>query len=322
MTEQWQPAASIGNLKRRAQLINNIRSFFAERGVMEVETPSISRYPTLDLHLESFGVNIDSDLPPRYLITSPEYHMKRLIAAGSGSIYQICKSFRCDEVGAHHNPEFTILEWYRVGWNHLQLMEEIEGLMMQIMGTGKATRTSYREIFRSLLQLDPLEFEHKEFKTLCQKLGAKPPQDLLSESASKDECLNYLMGSYIEPQLGRDNPVFVCDFPASQASLSRIHKTDPRLSTRFEVYYKGIELGNGFYELTDAGVQEKRFRETNTLREQMGKARLHPDRSFLAALEQGMPDCAGVAMGLDRMLMLAMGQDKIERVMSFTWNGS
>lgn len=322
MTENWRPGATIENLKKRAQLVNDVRSFFAERGVIEVETPSVSRYPTLDLHLESFRVVFGSNPPARYLITSPEYHMKRLITAGSGSIYQICKAFRCDESGSRHNPEFTILEWYRVNRDHLQLMDEIEELMCLLIGTGKAARISYREVFQSLLQLDPLEFDPGEVLEICRLRGVTPPLDLRQEEVSEEEYLNFLMGRFIEPELGRNQPVFIYDFPAAQASLSRLHKTDPRLSTRFEVYYKGVELGNGFYELSDATAQRRRFQEINIRRKQLGKSQLEMDETFLAALEEGMPDCAGVAMGLDRLLMLAMAGKEIKTVMAFPWNNA
>jgi elongation factor P--(R)-beta-lysine ligase len=322
MTMNWRPAASIEALKQRAKLLHDVRLFFKERDVLEVETPALSRFPTLDLHLDSFCTSPGTDLPQRYLITSPEYHMKRLIAAGSGSIYQICKAFRCDEVGSNHNPEFSMLEWYRVGWDHLQLMSEIEDLMTRLMGTGKALRVSYQEIFQSLLGIDPLELTTNDFLDICRDKRIDPPQDLKAGTACRDEQLNFLMGVLIEPRLGKEQPVFICDYPASQASLSRLSETNPSLSTRFEVFYQGLELGNGFYELTDAEVQEKRFRETNASREKMGKNHLAMDDGFLSALKAGMPDCAGVAMGLDRMMMLAMGEKDIASIMTFSWNHS
>lgn len=315
----WKPGASIKTLRQRADLIKQIRVFFEERNALEVETPSISRFPAVDLHLDSFSVKGNVDSKPSYLITSPEYHMKRLLAAGSGSIFQICKAFRCDESGSRHNPEFTILEWYREGWDHWQLMEEIDSLLQLILKTTPATYLSYKEAFKTQLGIDPLSFSAKDFEGICRNKKANPPTDLLESSADRDEQLNYLMGLFIEPELGKHSPVFLHDYPASQANLARLYEEKPGYAMRFEVYYRGIELGNGFCELTDPDIQKKRFEEENQARLAMGKDALSIDHHFMNALKAGMPECAGVAMGVDRMLMLALGIESLDGIVAFSW---
>ncbi|MBU2510255.1 elongation factor P--(R)-beta-lysine ligase [bacterium] len=315
----WKPGASVDTLHQRSSLLTKIRTFFKNRNVLEVETPSISQYPTIDLHLESFSVNTNESERLRYLITSPEYHMKRLISAGSGSIFQICKAFRCDETGRNHNPEFTILEWYRVGWDHWRLMSEIELLLDLLLNSGPADYLSYCDAFQQFLDINPLLISQEQFLSICGKHGLLPPACLESESVARDEWLNYLMGFLIEPNLGKEHPVFIYDYPATQANLARIHEDNPSLALRFEVYYRGIELGNGFYELTDAKAQEKRFKDENQIRIRSGKEGLPIDNLFLSALEKGMPECSGVAMGVDRIIMLALGKTSIEEVITFNW---
>ena len=259
--KSWMPGTSVETLKQRAELLCKTRAFFSNRSVLEVETPSLSRFPTLDLHLESFRSHAEFSKRPSYLITSPEYHMKRLIAAGSGSIFQICKAFRCDESGERHNPEFSILEWYRVGWDHWQLMEEIEALLDQLMHTGQAEYLSYTEAFQKYLSIDPLTITYDLFLKVCEEKDIGPPNDLLSKDTDRDEWLNYLLGLFIEPELGLEKPLFLHDYPATQANLAKLYDDKPETAMRFEVYYKGIELGNGFCELTNATLQEQRFQE-------------------------------------------------------------
>ncbi len=315
----WKPGASVETLHQRSALLAKIRTFFRQRDVLEVETPSISRFPTVDLHLESFSVNTDEPAPLRYLITSPEYHMKRLICAGTGSIFQISKAFRRDECGRNHNPEFTILEWYRVGWDHWQLMSEIESLLDHLMNSGPADYLSYCEAFQQFMKIDPLSITLEQFLAICREFNLHSPEFLKSEAVERDERLNYLMGILIEPNLGKERPVFIYDYPATQANLAKLHGDNPDLALRFEVYYRGLELGNGFYELTDADLQEKRFKDENQVRIQADKKDLPIDNLFISALESGMPDCSGVAMGVDRMIMLALGKSLVDDVMTFNW---
>lgn len=318
----WRPGTSLDTLKKRARLLQQVRDFFSERGVLEVETPGISHFPTLDLHLESFPVFHPEKTLQGYLITSPEYHMKRLISAGSGSIYQLCRAYRCDESGTRHNPEFTILEWYRVGWDQWQLMKEIEDLMRLLLGTGPADYTSYQEAFEGTLSVDPFSLPLERFAEICSQHNLQPPDYLLQKDIDRDERLNYLMGFLIEPHLGKECPVFLHSFPASQASLAKLDEDRPGCAMRFEVYFQGLELGNGFCELTDAEAQEKRFREENRKRRAAGKKELQHDHRFIEALKHGMPDCSGVAMGFDRLVMLALGKHSIDEVQTFTWNRS
>ncbi len=319
----WKPGASIITLKKRAELLHRVREFFAKREVLEVETPSISQFPTIDLHLESFSVKIDQpDRSLSYLITSPEYHMKRLLCAGIGSIYQICKAFRREEIGEKHNSEFTIIEWYRVGWDHWKLMEEIEDLLDTMLHTGKADRLSYREMFLKFLKVPPHNVTMNVFLNLCTERNLTPPESLKNGSVSIDERLEFLMGMVIEPQLGLTKPVFIYDYPASQANLAKLYEDNPELSMRFELYYKGLELANGFCELTDAEKQENRFIKENKTRKKAGKTILPIDQLFLDAMRAGMPNCAGVALGFERIVMLALGINDIDKVMAFSWKRS
>ena len=317
----WTPGASIQNLRKRAELLKCVRAFFEKRDVLEVETPAISEFPTLDLHLESIKVKTGLiTQPTAYLITSPEYHMKRLLSAGSGSIFQVCKAFRADEAGFLHNPEFTLIEWYRVGWDHWRLMSEIEELLDILLQTGKAERISYPDIFKTVLDCDTKNLCLEQFHRICGNHENKPPVDLCREDIARDEWLNYLMGMFIEPKLGSERPVFIYDYPASQANLAKIYDDNPEASTRFELFYKGIELGNGFQELTDAEIQKKRFVNENRLRKETGKKELPIDYRLISALQSGMPDCAGIALGFDRVLMLALNEKKLDNVTAFSWN--
>lgn len=311
--------ASLDTLRSRAEALRKIRHFFFERAVLEVETPSLSLFPTIDLHLESFESSFLSSSKPLYLITSPEYHMKRLVASGAGSIYQICKAFRNGEKGIYHNPEFTILEWYRVGWNHHQLIDEIDALLQLILGTPSAKKSTYRQIFLRYTGIDPFAFTIKDFQQACTNKECPVPEYLLQNRLSDDEYLNYLMGALIEPQLGMDQPEFVVDYPSTQACLARINEKEPETAARFELFYRGVELANGFYELTNAEEQENRFKETNQQRIAVGKKPLPIDQRFLAALRNGLPDCAGVAMGIDRLLMLANDVTDMANIVSFPY---
>jgi len=318
----WRPGCTADLLRKRAELLQEIRSFFNKRGVLEVDTPTISRFPAIDLHLDPLTVNTVSAGPVRYLITSPEYHMKRLLCAGSGSIYQICKAFRQDESGQRHNPEFTMIEWYRAGWDHWQLMDEVDALMQVLLRSTAADRISYDDMFQRQAGVDPFSLTAESFLSCCEKHALSPPGYLTGADGSNDDRLNFLMGALIEPSLGAERPVFVHSYPASQASLARINPENPQVSERFEVFYKGMELGNGFHELADAKEQASRFKKENRLREKIGKPPFPVDDAFLAALNHGLPDCAGIAMGFERLFMLAHGVNDIEDVIPFSWDRS
>lgn len=303
----WQPSAPLKNLKTRARLLKKIRDFFDARGIMEVETPLLCHTSVTDPYIQSIKTNT------HYLQTSPEYAMKRLLAAGSGPIYQLTKAFRQDEAGRFHNPEFTMLEWYRPGFNHLQLMNEVDELLQHILQCAPADKKSYQALFMEYLQLDPHLASVKELANV-----ASAHQISLNESIhDKDTWLQLLLSHCIEPQLGKDRPCIIYDFPASQAALAKIQPTQPPVASRFEVYYHGIELANGFHELQDANEQRKRFEKNRLDRKQLGLSDVLIDELFLAALSVGLPDCAGVALGVDRLMMLALQCHHINQVISF-----
>lgn len=312
--ERWRPSATLTALKQRAQLLQSIRQFFIERDVMEVETPSLSHTSVTDPFINSMSVHVcvrSSDT--HYLQTSPEYAMKRLLAAGSGPIFQIAKAFRQDEQGARHNPEFTMLEWYRPGFDHHALMDEMDELLQLVLRCERADRMSYKELFMLYVQLDPHDATIAELAT-CASQHAIHLQDAIDD---RDTWLMLIMSHVIEPKIGFDRPLFLYDFPASQSALARIQSTTPPVASRFEVYVKGIELANGFHELQDAREQRMRFIANLEKRAALGLPLLPIDELFLAALEHGLPDCAGVALGVDRLMMLAMGARSISDVISF-----
>ena len=317
-TQNWRPSASIELLKQRALILQKIRHFFAGRDVFEVDTPALSHATVTDEHLHSFSTQFQHPFAPQantlYLQTSPEFAMKRLLCAGSGAIYQICKSFRNEETGRFHNPEFTMLEWYRPGFDHLQLMTEIDELMQIIVGCDTAERVTYQAIFKQHLGCCPLTASLADIKTLASQYGYA---ELAANENNKDTLLMLLFSQHVEPHIGQKRPCFVLDFPASQAALAKISSTNPLVAERFELYFQGIELANGFHELTDGPEQLKRFQQDNVKRQNMGLHIMPIDQNFIAAINFGLPACAGVALGIDRLLMLALNCSKIDQVIAF-----
>lgn len=314
----WQPTATIEQLKQRADIVQTIRQFFAQRNVMEVDTPAMSHATVTDIHLHTFQTEFVgpgyADGRKLYFMTSPEFHMKRLLAAGSGCIYQICKSFRNEENGRYHNPEFTMLEWYRVGFDHHQLMDEMDAMLQLVLQCGQAERMTYQQAFLKVLGVCPLEASMDELKTAAASLGLS---DIADPEDDRDTLLQLLFSVGVEEKIGQSVPVFVYDFPASQAALAKINAQDPRVADRFEVYFKGIELANGFHELDNPKEQLKRFEEDNAKRMEMGIATQPIDHHLIAALESGLPQCAGVALGVDRLIMLSLECDHIDQVTAF-----
>ena len=314
----WRPSATREQLVARARLLAHIREFFAARAVLEVDTPVIVNAPVTDVHIHSARVELTPEAPgaapARYFLhTSPEYAMKRLLAAGSGDIYQICHVARSLESGRVHNPEFTLLEWYRVGFSLGQLMDEVELLVRDLLGTAaSAERLSYREAFLRELALDPFEARTEELARAAATLSLSAGLQL-----ERDGYLELLMGALIGPRLGKERLTFVYGYPASQAALARLDPADPRAAQRFELYARGIELANGFHELTSPQEQRARFIADNAARHRAGLPVYPLDERLLAALGNGLPDCAGVALGLDRLLMLATGASHIEEVLAF-----
>ncbi|WMN87115.1 elongation factor P--(R)-beta-lysine ligase [Vibrio parahaemolyticus] len=318
MQTNWQPTASIEQLRQRAALIATIRQFFAERQVMEVDTPAMSHATVTDIHLHTFQTEFVgpgyADGSKLFFMTSPEFHMKRLLAAGSGCIYQINKAFRNEENGRYHNPEFTMLEWYRVGFDHHQLMDEMDDLLQRVLKCDVAHRMTYQQAFLDVLGVCPLEGSMSELKVAAGKLGLS---DIADPEDDRDTLLQLLFSIGVESKIGQDAPVFVYDFPASQAALAKINLQDNRVADRFEVYFKGIELANGFHELDNPKEQLARFEQDNAKRLEMGLKPQPIDYHLIAALEAGLPDCAGVALGVDRLIMLALGCDHIDQVTAF-----
>ncbi|MEK6550100.1 MAG: EF-P lysine aminoacylase EpmA, partial [Pseudomonadota bacterium] len=320
----WRPTASLEVLKLRARMLERIRAFFSARGVLEVETPLLSAAATPDPNLQSLPVRYRGPHAPAdhtlYLHTSPEFPMKRLLAAGSGPIYQLCKVFRDEESGRRHNPEFTMLEWYRVGIDHRALMSEVEALVHTALNDrvkfGPTETLTYREAFELHTGLDPVTANEDDFVDCVRTHGIQPPPGITREhdhSVWRDLLLTHL----VEPRLGQGRMTFIIDYPATQASLARIIPGDPPVAARFELYVNGMELANGFHELADAEEQFTRFERQLHARHVHELPRVPLDERFLAALQHGLPDCAGVALGIDRLVMLAAGAKSIDDVIAF-----
>ncbi|MBB1311725.1 elongation factor P--(R)-beta-lysine ligase [Pseudoalteromonas sp. SR41-8] len=314
----WQPSAQVNTLAQRAAILRTIREFFYQRHVMEVDTPSLSAASVTDVHLASFktqfiGPGFAKGLP-LYLQTSPEFAMKRLLAAGSGAIYQICKAFRNEEAGSHHNPEFTMLEWYRPGFDEFALMDEIDELMQLILNVPPAERLTYQDAFTKALGLDPLSATIEQLQTLACEQGFA---DIAKHETHRDTLLQLLFCMKVEPKIGQQKPCFIYHFPASQAALASICEHDIRVAGRFELYYQNMELANGFNELTNAQEQAKRFTEDNAYRKANNLTQVPMDTRLIAALEHGLPQCAGVALGVDRLVMLATQKNTIKEVIAF-----
>lgn len=320
MKLNWQPTATLEHLHARAKIIADIRHFFAGRGVLEVDTPLMCHTSVTDPFIESIPTLLQSHQKEKryYLQTSPEYAMKRLLASGYGSIYQICKAFRQEEIGKIHNPEFTMLEWYRIDFDHHQLMDEMDELLQLTLKMQKAERLSYQGVFEKYVNLNPHIATLSELKACATEFHITVASDI----EDRDTWLQLLMSHVIEPQLGPEKPCFIYDFPASQAALARLLPDNPSLAARFEVYVKGMELANGFHELQDAEEQRKRFEKNNKERLQMGLSPLLIDEYLLAALQHGLPNCAGVALGIDRLIMLATNSSSIADVVSFDFQRS
>lgn len=322
----WRPAAGLDALLKRAQILARIRAFFAERGVLEVETPVLAAAPVSDPHLQALSCRLDAPGGERrlFLQTSPEYAMKRLLAAGSGPIYQVVRAFRDGEVSPLHNPEFTMLEWYRPGFDHHSLMDEMDGLLFATLGAEPAERLAYGDVFRHRVGLDPHRAEGADLAAAAAARGIEVVG--MDAASPKDDWLHLLMSHVVEPTLGLADagepprPTFLYDYPASQAALARVRRgqgVEPAVAERFEVYVAGVELANGFHELADVDEQRRRFVGDLEERRQRGLPAVPVDEHLLAALAHGLPDCAGVALGVDRLVMLASSAEHIGDVLAF-----
>jgi len=312
----WQPGASQAALTARADLYATLRRFFHDRGVLEVETPLLCRYGVTDPAIESLTVAGPlADPQRRYLQSSPEFAMKRLLAAGTPSCYQICKAFRAGEQGVRHNPEFSMLEWYRLGWDYQALMDEVAELLAGILPVRARRTLTFRALFDELLGIDPIALSDAALVSATRSLlGATE----LPAQLGRAECLDLLLTHAIEPRLHGDTLWLVSDWPAAQAALAEL-SDDGLTARRFEVYWRGLELANGYQELCDAAEQARRHALDNASRRSRGLAPRTPDPLLAAALQAGLPACSGVAMGLDRLLMLQLGAEHLDAVLSFSW---
>ena len=315
----WRPTASLAVLAKRAALLQQLRAFFHARDVLEVETPVISAAGNTDPQITGFVTHYAGPgAPPggqMFLQTSPEFAMKRLLAAGSGAIYQLCKVFRNSEAGQRHNPEFTMLEWYRPDYDHHLLMDEVEALLAEVLPgqMNGARRISYQQAFLEHAGFDPLDAAMPVIHACACRHGLAEVVGLNNED--RDGWLDLLIDQVVMPKLA--GMVFIYDYPASQAALACIKADDPRVAERFECFVDGMELANGFCELTNAHEQQQRFLADNQKREAAGLPVLPIDQRLIEALENGMPACAGVALGIDRLLMLSVGAESISEVLTF-----
>ena len=313
----WRPSATRAQLAARAAMLARTRDFFAARSVLEVETPVCVRHAVTDVQLQSLTVMLPDAATPRYLHTSAEYAMKRLLAAGSGDIYQLCHVFRGGEQGPQHSLEFSMLEWYRLGFSLQQLMNEVAELVRLLLGSTLPYGVeflSYRDCLQRTLDIDAISDSDARLAECARALGFAAS---LLMRLDRDQTLDLLMATRVGPGLGRNGLCFVHRYPASQAALARLDPDDARVALRFELYLNGVELANGFEELSAATEQRARFNADLELRRSRDLPLPAIDTRLLAALEHGLPSCSGVAVGFDRLLMLAVGATNIEAVLSF-----
>jgi lysyl-tRNA synthetase class 2 len=321
--QDWRPTATRAALAARAALLARARAFLSGRGVIEVETPALSRAAAPDLHLASLVVDAPDGAASgnRYLQTSPEYPLKRLLAAGHGDCFALAKVWRVGEVGSHHQPEFTMLEWYRVGWDHRRLMAEVAELIAALLAPRLTLAppevVTYRDAFLQHLGVDPLTAADLALDALMAGSGFDAQMEL-----DRDGKLDLLGSHLVYPRLGQGRVTLLTDFPASQCALARLRPGrdgGPAVAERFEAFVAGIELANGYHELADVVEQRARFESANGARLARGLPAMPLDQRLLAALAHGLPDCAGVALGFDRVVMLALGAGALDEVIAFPW---
>lgn len=319
----WKPSADRTTLIARARMLARLRFFFNEQSVLEVETPLLNSSSNPDPFIDCFEVSDAAGslamlTEPYFLQSSPEFAMKRLLASGSGSIYQICKSFRQSESGRRHNPEFTMLEWYMVDWSLEQLMDQVDALLSCFFSYPQCLRVSYHELFFTRFQINPHTIDLAGIRDLVKQYCSFSDVNKLD----KDACLNLLMSEMIEPELGTAEACIVFDYPVSQAALAEVqsHENGYLIAKRFEVYLGGVELANAYQELLDEKELRVRFEKENSVREQMQKNPIALDEHLLAGMSEGIPKCAGIAMGLDRLLMLIENKKYIAEVLSFDFD--
>ena len=308
-------------LRRRAEMLTRLRSFFAERGFLEVETPTVDAEIIPELHIEPFAVgDASSKQAFSFLQASPELHMKRLLCEGLPAIYQVTRSFRHGERGAIHNPEFTMVEWYRAGDDMTAGMTLLDKLCQHVAGAAAAKRTTYAEAFRAHVGVDAHRATCHELSVATARLDVAIPEGIRADD--RDEWLNLLLAVVVEPRLGAEGPEILYDYPASQSALAMTatRNDGTTVGERFELYWRGVELANGYHELTDAAALRARLEEVNRQRSADGRPTLPLPEKLLAAMtEPGLPPCSGCALGFDRLAMLACGATTIDEVMAFNW---
>jgi lysyl-tRNA synthetase class 2 len=313
----WRPTISLDRLRLRAALLDRARRFFAARRVLEVDTPIVVNAPPTDVHIAAATVKLAGG-KRAWLHTSPEYAMKRLLAAGSGDIFQVCRVVRGDERGRLHNPEFTLIEWYRVGFTMDALMSDVDALVRKLLGAEavqlRAERIAWRDAFGRHARIDPVDATPAQLEHAAVECGLAPED---ARTSDRDTLLDLVMSVRVGPRLGRGGLTFVHHYPASQAALAQLDPDDPRFALRFELYCEGIELANGFVELGASDEQRTRFERDRAERARRKLPRTPIDERLLAALGAGLPACAGVALGFDRLLMLAAGATHIDEVLPF-----
>lgn len=309
------PTASWSVLRQRAALLRRVREFFDQRGFTEVETPVLSADVVVDRHLDPFATATAADGRRLWLQTSPEFAMKRLLAAGAGNIYQVAHAFRQGEIGRWHNPEFTLVEWYALGQDYEQGMRLLSELCEALLERGPAQGLTYREAFLRHAGLDPFTAADGELAAALGRRGIHAPDTL--QAGDRDAWLDLVLVELVEPCLGRGRPTILCDYPPSQAALARIRPDAHPVAERFELYVEGLELANGYHELQDADTLRQRNRQNNAARARDGKPLLPEESRLLAAMAQGLPPCTGVALGFDRLVALAAGASSLAEVVAF-----
>jgi lysyl-tRNA synthetase class 2 len=315
----WRPAAAIDVLRGRAGMLARVRAYFTAQEVLEVQTPVLSAAAASDPQIESIAA-LPAGGETRYLHTSPEYPMKRLLAAGFGDCYQVCPVFRDGEAGRLHNPEFTMIEWYRLDFGVAELQQDVDRLLRAACGELRSfapSRTlTWRDAIKGSCDIDPQAADAAEIQAVLAARGIEPSN---AGGWDRDDWLDLLMGSLVGPGLGHEAPVFLQDYPESQASLARLRDLPDgtRVAERFELYVDGLELANGFRELGDAMEQRRRFTQDQQTRRRRAQSVNPLDERLLSALEHGLPDCAGVALGFDRLVMAAFRLPSLEAAMAF-----
>jgi lysyl-tRNA synthetase class 2 len=307
-------------MRLRAELLRKLREFFQQCGFLEVETPLLSSDVVVDRHLEPFGVDVAVGGRTRrmWLQTSPEFGMKRLLAAGGEAIYQVTRAFRQHEQGQRHNPEFTIVEWYRRGDGLDEGMRFLGEVCDALLGLGPVERLSYQTAFERYTGIDPHAADSARLAETARRRGVTVPAGL--DANDRDGWLDLLLVELVEPNLGCERPVIMYDYPASQAALALVRRGPPPVAERFELYVSGNELANGYHELLDADVLRERNRTSNAARREKGKPELPEESRLLRAMEHGLPSCTGVALGFDRVVMLAASVARIEEVLAFPFD--